>query len=134
MAGYTVVNLKEDVEDSAPKFGYSPDMEARFATGDLELQNSGISYQRLAANFRMPFGHSHEAQEELYVVLSGSMRAKLDDVIVELGQWDALRVPPDTARQFEGGPQGVEILAFGAPREGPSAANDAEIIPNLWTD
>jgi len=135
MAGYTVVNLKTDVEDLAPKFGYAPNMEARFANEPLGLGKTGLSYQRLAPNFRMPFGHRHEEQEEIYVVLSGSMRAKLDEDIVELKAHDAVRVAPGTIRQFEGGPEGVELLAFGAPRVlGESAAVDGEPKPGWWSD
>jgi uncharacterized cupin superfamily protein len=86
---YTKVNLKQDVQDSAPSFGFAPDMEARFASGDLNLEQSGVGYERLAPNFRVPFGHTHKGQEELYVVVSGSGRVKIDEEIVEFGQWDA---------------------------------------------
>jgi hypothetical protein len=101
------VNLKE-VEDFAPKFGFAPNLEARFATPALELEKSGISYQRLAPNFRVPFGHRHKQQEELYVLVGGSARIKLDDEIIDLKQWDAVRVPPEKMRGFEGGPDGAE--------------------------
>ena len=133
MDGPTIVNLKE-VEDQAPKFGLSPELESRFATVPLRLENSGISYQRLAPGFRQPFGHRHERQEELYVVVEGSARVKLDDEVAELKRWDAVRVPPQVARQFEAGPNGAEILAFGAPNTGPSPGTDAEPAPNWWTD
>jgi uncharacterized cupin superfamily protein len=132
MSGYTVVNLKE-VEDQAAKFGYAPNLEARFASAALELQNSGMSYQRLAPSFRVPFGHRHKVQEELYIVISGDARAKLDEEIVELRSWDALRVPAETMRCFEAGPNGAEVLAFGAPGTGPPAA-DVEMVPNWWAD
>jgi mannose-6-phosphate isomerase-like protein (cupin superfamily) len=92
-----------------------------------------MSYQRLAPDFRLPFGHRHKQQEELYVIVSGSARVKLDDEIVELRQWDALRVPAETTRSFEAGPEGVELLAFGAPRTGP-AAEDAQPLPGWWSD
>jgi mannose-6-phosphate isomerase-like protein (cupin superfamily) len=82
----------------------------------------------------MPFGHRHRRQEELYVLVGGSARIKLDDEIVELRRWDAVRVPPETTRQLEAGPDGAEILAFGAPSTGPSAGTDAEPVPNWWTD
>ena len=83
MSDYTHKNLKDDVADSAERFGLSPDMEAHFAARDLELENAGVSYQRLAPNFRHPFGHHHATQEELYVIVGGSGRLKLnDDVIV----------------------------------------------------
>ena len=83
MAGYTIVNLR-DVEDQAPKFGLSPNLQARFPGDSLGLEKSGISLQRLAPNFRVPFGHKQKEQEELYVVLAGSARVKLDDEVVEL--------------------------------------------------
>jgi uncharacterized cupin superfamily protein len=130
---YTKVNLKADVQDSAPKFGFAPDMEARFASGDLGLEQSGAGYERLAPNFRVPFGHAHEQQEELFVVVSGSGRVKLDDEIVEVGQWDAIRVGPGVMRCFEAGPDGVEVLAFGAPKMDNPAA-DADMRPGWWSD
>ena len=114
MSGYTVVNLKQ-VEDQAPKFGYAPDLESRFARRALELENSGLSYFKAAPGFRVPFGHRHTEQEEVYIVVAGSARIKLDDEIVELGTWDAIRVPAHLTRALEGGPDGAEILAFGAP-------------------
>jgi mannose-6-phosphate isomerase-like protein (cupin superfamily) len=133
MAAHTIVNLKE-VEDMAPKFGFAPDLEARFATSNLELEKSGISYQKLAPNFRMPFGHTHKEQEEVYVVLSGSGRVKLDDDVVDVRQWDVVRVPADTMRAFEAGQDGIEILAFGAPNTGPAPNRDAEMVPGWWSD
>jgi uncharacterized cupin superfamily protein len=133
MPGYTKVNLKEDVEDMAPKFGFAPNVEARFATGALELEKSGLSYQKVAPGFRMPFGHRHEQQEEVYVLIGGSARLKLDDEVLELQQWDAIRVPPDAMRAFEAGPDGAELLAFGAPNTG-SVSGDAEMEPGWWAD
>ena len=129
MAGYTVVNLKE-VEDQAPRFGLSPDLEARMARVPLELEHSGVSYQRLAPGFRVPFGHNHKRQEEIYVVLSGSLRVKLDDDVVELKPLEAVRVAKETMRGFEAGPEGVELLAIGAPNTGPG---DAETVPGWWS-
>jgi mannose-6-phosphate isomerase-like protein (cupin superfamily) len=133
VTGYTVVNLM-DVEDQAPKFGYAPNIQARFAGRDLGLENSGISPQRYAPNFRQPFGHSHKAQEELYVIVAGSGRLKLDDEILDVRQWDAVRIPPEVTRCVEAGPGGIEVLCFGAPRVGDSPAEDVEPAPNWWTD
>jgi mannose-6-phosphate isomerase-like protein (cupin superfamily) len=130
MTGYTIVNLKE-VEDAAPKFGYAPNMESRFARRALELQNSGLSYFRIAPGYRMPFGHHHTDQEEVYLVLAGSARTKLGDEIVELGQWDAIRVAPETARGMEAGPEGAEILAFGAPS---NENGDVQMVEGFWGD
>jgi mannose-6-phosphate isomerase-like protein (cupin superfamily) len=131
MGAYTHLNLKNDVEDQAPKFGMSPDMEARMARVPLELEEFGVSYQRLAPNYRPPFGHKHKNQEEVYVVVGGGGRAKLEDEIVELKPWDALRVPKDTMRGFEAGPEGMEVIAIGAPNTGPG---DADMANDWWTD
>lgn len=132
MAGYTLINIKH-VEDQAVKFGFAPNMEARFAAGDLDLEQSGLSYQRLAPGFRQPFGHRHKTQEEIYVFLRGSGRAKLDDEIIDVKTLDALRVPAETARCFEGGPEGLELVAFGAPSTSPAMA-DVEQLPGWWAD
>jgi mannose-6-phosphate isomerase-like protein (cupin superfamily) len=129
-AAHTVVNLK-DVENMAPKFGLSPGLESRFARVPLELENSGLSYYRVAPEFRVPFGHTHSEQEEIYVILSGSARLKLDDEVVELNEWDAVRIPRGVMRGFEGGPQGAEVLAFGAPS---NENRDVEMVQNWWSD
>jgi mannose-6-phosphate isomerase-like protein (cupin superfamily) len=133
VADYTHVNLKEDVEDSAQKHGLAPNIEAHFATQDLELEKSGVSYQRLAPGFRLPFGHRHEQQEEIYVIVSGGGRMKLEDEIVAVKAWDAIRVPPGTTRGVEAGPDGLELLAFGAPNTGEPGA-DADPQPGWWSD
>lgn len=130
MARYTKVNLK-DVEDQAERFGLAPNIEARMARVPLELENSGVSYQRLAANFRLPFGHHHKQQEEVYILVSGSARMKLDDEVVDLRQWDAVRVPRQTVRSSEAGPDGAEFIVIGAPNTGPG---DADIHDGWWGD
>ena len=129
MADYTKVNLKQDVEDMAVKFGFAPNMEARYARKPLGLENSGVSYFRLAPDFRQPFGHTHAEQEEIYVVISGSARLKAGDDIVELAQYDAIRLPGSTPRGMEAGPEGVEIIAVGAPN---TDNKDAELLQDFW--
>ena len=129
MSDYTIKNLKEDVDDAAQQFGLAPDLEARFGRGPLEATNSGVSYQRMAPNFRSAFGHNHKEQEEIYVLVSGSARMKLNDEIVALKPWDAVRIAPPTMRAFEAGPEGAELIAFGA---GP--ARDSELVQGWWTD
>jgi mannose-6-phosphate isomerase-like protein (cupin superfamily) len=131
VTGYTIVNLKE-IEDQAPKFGRSPELEARFARVPLGLENSGLSYFRLTPNFRIPFAHKHLQQEEVYVLVGGSAKIKLDNEVIELEPWDAIRVSAGTTRGFEEGPEGAEYIAFGAPN---TENRDAELAPpNWWTD
>jgi mannose-6-phosphate isomerase-like protein (cupin superfamily) len=131
MADYTHLNLKDDVEDLAPKHGLSPNLESRFARTALGLEKSGMTYFKIAPNFRLPFGHQHGEQEELYVILSGSARFKVEDEVLELKPLDVLRVPGSTPRAMEGGPEGAEILAFGAPN---TENKDAQMLKDFWTD
>jgi uncharacterized cupin superfamily protein len=129
MATYTKLNLRQDVKDMAPQFGYAPNVEARFARTNLGLENSGISYFRIAPGFRMPFGHKHGEQEEVYLVVSGSVRVKAGDEIVELAEFDVIRLPGSTPRGVEAGPDGAELVAFGAPN---TDNKDAEMLTDFW--
>jgi uncharacterized cupin superfamily protein len=126
MADYAIVNVKE-LDNAAEEFGLAPNVEARFGRKALGAEKGGFSYQRLAPNFRQPFGHHHAAQEEMYVIVSGGGRIKLDDEVVEVKQWDAIRVAPHMKRAFEGGPDGIEFLAFGAGETG-----DGELDKDFW--
>lgn len=133
MSDYTVKNLETDVDDAAQAFGLSPSLEAHFGRTALGSDALGVSLERLAPNFRVPFGHRHTEQEEVYVVLSGGGRIKLDDEIVELKPWDAVRIGKDTMRCVEAGPDGIELLAIGASRT-PEGARDAELTQGWWVD
>jgi mannose-6-phosphate isomerase-like protein (cupin superfamily) len=134
VAEYTIKNLKSDVEDQAPGFGLSPSLEARFARRTLELERSGVSYQKLAPDFRVPFGHTHAKQEEIYVILSGSGRAKLGDEVVDVKAWDAVRVASGVWRAFEAGPEGMEFVAFGARCGMAADDSDADMERGWWSD
>jgi uncharacterized cupin superfamily protein len=129
VAHYTLLNLKSDVEDSGERFGYAPHMEARFARKPLGLEQSGVSYFKLAPGYRVPFGHVHSEQEEVYVLLSGSARVKLDDEILELNPMDAVRIPTSVKRGLESGSEGAEVLAFGAPD---TDNKDIEMDQGFW--
>jgi mannose-6-phosphate isomerase-like protein (cupin superfamily) len=129
MSGYTKTNLRQ-VEDQAPNFGMPTEMEARFARTPIGGETLGLSLMRLAPNFRIPFGHKHETQEEVYVITRGSAKIKVEDEIVEAGEWDAIRFDKDTMRDVEAGPDGVEYLAFGAGED----ASEAEMAQDWWTD
>jgi mannose-6-phosphate isomerase-like protein (cupin superfamily) len=131
MADYTKLNLRKQVDDQAPKFDMSPEMEYRPARVDLDLQNSGVSFFKLEPGFRVPFGHTHKEQEEVYIMLDGSARLKLDDEILELEPWDAVRISKETMRNLEGGPEGATVLLFGAPNAG---SGDAQMEQGWWTD
>jgi mannose-6-phosphate isomerase-like protein (cupin superfamily) len=128
MGSYTVKKLT-DVEDSAVKGGFSEVQEARFATKDLDSEQTGVSHHRVKPDKRQAFAHKHDEAEEVYVVLAGSGRMKLDDDIIDVSVLDAIRVSPGVTRMFEAGPDGLEVLAVGARHEG-----DGEVLPGWWSD
>ncbi len=128
MTDFTKKNLM-DVDDAAAERG--PDIEARFGRKHLDSEHLGLSYFRYGAGYRGPIGHRHREQEEAYVVVSGSGRAKLNDEVVDLKQWDVLRVGPATVRAFEGGPEGMEVIAVGSDRP---EGGDGEMVPDFWSD
>ena len=128
MAPFTKKNLRE-VEDSAVKGGFSENQEARFAGGDLDAEETGVALEVVKPGKRHAFGHRHENAEEIYVVLSGEGRMRLDDEIIEVGPLDAIRVSPPVTRAFEAGSDALQILAFG-----PRHDDDGEVVPDFWTD
>jgi mannose-6-phosphate isomerase-like protein (cupin superfamily) len=122
---YTIKNLRQ-VDDMAASQGFGDVQEARFAHGDLDAEQIGISLQRVKPGKRHAFAHRHKEAEEVYVVISGSGRVKLDDEVKEIGELDAIRVAPSVTRAFEAGDDGLELVAFS-----PRAQGDAEIVEDF---
>lgn len=118
-----------DVKDSAPDFGLGELGEARFAKDELDAERTGLSHLKLKPGKRMPFGHKHEEAEEIYIVIAGSGRIKLDDEIIEVAELDVIRISPEVARGVEGGPEGIEVIAVGARHDG-----DGELLHDWWQD
>jgi mannose-6-phosphate isomerase-like protein (cupin superfamily) len=126
---YTIKNLRE-VTDSAPKFGFAEKQEAHFAHEELDAETIGFSYLVIKPGKRMAFAHRHENAEEVYVVVGGSGRVKLDDDAKDVGRLDAIRVAPSVLRTFEAGDEGLELVVFGPKHEG-----DGELVfEDVWGD
>jgi mannose-6-phosphate isomerase-like protein (cupin superfamily) len=128
MPDFTIRNLME-IDDAAAGRGVG--IEARMARSVLGSEHLGLSHFRYAPGVRAPYGHKHGVQEEVYVVVSGSGRFKLDDEILDVGPWDAIRVAPSVIRAFEAGPDGLDVIVAGSDRP---EAGDGEIIPGWWDD
>jgi mannose-6-phosphate isomerase-like protein (cupin superfamily) len=128
MSDYTLLNLRE-VDDQAPRFGFSESQESRFPWRDLDARSTGFAFHRVKPGKRQAFAHRHDEAEEIYVILSGSGRVKLEDEVRELKPLDAIRVAPPVKRAFEAGPDGLEVLAFGPRHEG-----DGELIHEGFWD
>ncbi len=129
MSDYTIKNFLTDVEDAASSRGVEG-IEARFGRDAIESEHLGVSMFRIAPNQRIPWGQRHGEQEEAYVVVSGSGRARLESEMRDLRQWDVLRVAPHVVRAFEGGPEGMEVLAIGNDRP---EGGDGEMVQDFWT-
>ena len=123
---HTRINL-DDVEDAAPANGLGDHWEARVARTALDAEQTGVTHFRLRAGKRSPFCHRHTNAEEIYVILSGDGRIKLDGRVFEVRVRDAIRVAPEVARAFEAGSDGLEFLAFGQHHEG-----DGEPVDDPW--
>ena len=121
MSRFATVNLLE-VENSMGD--RAPGFELRFGRKHLDSRDLGISYARYVPNLRSPMAHSHGEQEEAYVVVGGSGRVLLDGEVLELRQWDVVRVAPEVVRAFESGPDGLELIAVGGPK--PAAGDGRE--------
>jgi mannose-6-phosphate isomerase-like protein (cupin superfamily) len=131
MAGYTMHNLKE-IENQGVNFGLDEnDIQLRMAKDPLECTDCGLTYLRLGPGWRTPFGHNHKTQEEIYVLVNGSARMKIDDEVVEMKPFTAVRVSPETMRSYEGGSDGAELIVIGTPRTG---GGDADIVADWWKD
>jgi mannose-6-phosphate isomerase-like protein (cupin superfamily) len=131
---YTRTNIKRDLEDIGSVFDGPPDLEFHAATKPLELEQSALTHQRVPPGYRFPYGHSHHTQEEVYVVVRGSGRMKVDDEVFDLEEWDAVRVPPGMWRGFEAGSEGLELLVVGAPNLGDDPRGDVDGLRDWWAD
>lgn len=127
-SGYSHLNLA-DVEDAAPANGFGDRWQARVARQALDAEQTGVTHFRLLPGKRSPFVHRHARAEEVYVVLAGSGRIKLDDELADVRPLDAIRVAPEVARAFEAGPDGLEFIAFGPHHEA-----DGEPVDNGWSE
>jgi quercetin dioxygenase-like cupin family protein len=128
MSNYAKVNLLE-LEDSVGD--RVPEIEGRFGRTPLGSRDIGVSHFSYSPGFRSPMGHRHREQEEVYVVVAGSGRVLVDGAVVELRQWDTVRVAPEVVRAFEAGPDGMDVIAVGGPRP---EGGDGETSSADWPD
>jgi quercetin dioxygenase-like cupin family protein len=129
MSNYTKINLT-DVEDLAPRFGMDSVGEARPARAALGCETIGLAYYKVKPGQRVGFGHRHDEVEEVYLVLDGSGRFRIDDEIIDVSPRDVVRVPPDAMREWEAGDGGLEMVAFG----GHSEAEQVHMERGWWID
>ncbi len=129
MTDYTKLNL-DDVKDLAPDFGMETLGQARFARQALGAERIGLAHYRVNPGQRAGFGHRHQQSEEIYVMLSGSGRFRVQDDVFDVGPRDVVYCGPGAMRAWEAGPDGLEMLAFGAHAEG----EELHMEQGWWTD
>ena len=119
---YAIKNF-DDIETSG-----TDEIDGRFSRKFLDSIELGVSRWRYEPGTRTP-GHRHDVQEEIYTVIKGSGRVKLDDEIIEVKQWDVIRVAPKVVRGFEAGLDGLEIIAAGGSKP---EGGDGELVEDHW--
>jgi mannose-6-phosphate isomerase-like protein (cupin superfamily) len=129
MPAYTITNLM-DIEDAAS--GRAPGVQARFARSHIDSEHIGLTRITYEPDTRSPMGHSHREQEEVYLILAGSGRIKLDDDVIDLRPWDVVRVAPTTVRGFHSGPEGLDLIAIGSAR--PEGGDGVPAPEDWWAD
>ena len=125
---HTRINLA-DVDDAAPANGFGRAGRRGWHARISTRRQTGLTYFRLRPGKRSPFVHRHRDAEEVYVILSGSGRVRLDNESFDVRALDAIRIAPKTARAFEAGPEGLEFIAFGPHHEA-----DGELVDDGWAE
>ena len=127
---YTILNLGHVPDPSGDAPG-----EIRFCTGSLDTEQMAFTYRRIPpgtggiAGKRI--GHSHKTQEEVYFVIAGTLRFKLDGEEFDVGPKTAVRIGPGTTRAvWNAGEGDVEMLMCSVKVEDLRA--EVEMDPDFW--
>ena len=127
MPDWTKSNF-EDLKDRSPA---AVPMRWLFSRNEVRSRQVGVSRFSYEPGARMPFGHRHAEQEEVYVVVAGSGRILLGDEVHDLRQWDVVRLSPAVVRSLEAGGDGLELIAIGSDRPEEGDGVQAEVA---WPD
>ena len=112
MAGFTAKSIDE-LRTTSNGF-------TRLAGADLGVESFGMQVFDFPPDFQDYPEHDHgdEGQEEVYIVLRGSMNVEVGGERVSLSVGDMVRVAPATRRKLLPGPDGVRVLALGSVIDG----------------
>ena len=117
-----------DIEDQAPSSGVDS-LEARPLRSELGAEPIGLTDYRVKPGRRVGFGHSHDEVEEVYLVLSGSGRFKLDDDIIDVGRGRGRLLPAASGPRVGGRRGRPRDRRLRRPRGG-----RRQHVPGWWTD
>lgn len=128
MANWTVKPLDEmpDVLGDYPG-------EMRMTTGAVGAEQVALTFRRMPPQTggKGSYGHAHKTQEELYLVLSGTLQFKLDDEVLDVPARTAVRVAPEVVRSvWNDGPDDVELVI--ASIRIADARDDVVLTEDFW--
>lgn len=73
----------------------------QFVKEATEATSCEISFGTLKTGEAVPFFHSHKANEENYIILSGSGKFQVNDEVFEIGEGSVIRVSPGCDRNLK---------------------------------
>ena len=109
--------------------------EMRMTTYEIGAEQVALTYRRMPAGTggKGSYGHAHKTQEEVYLVLSGTLQFKLDDEIIDVPAQTAVRIAPDVVRSvWNEGPGDVELVMASVKVDDPRA--DGIIVQDFWPE
>lgn len=128
MSGYTIKSLL-DVPDV---LGDYPG-EMRMATYEVDADQAALTWRRMPAmtGGKGSYGHRHKTQEEIYLVISGTLQFKLDEDVIDVPSGTVVRVAPDVVRSvWNEGPEDVELVIVSPKVDDPRG--DVESVADFW--
>lgn len=121
------------MEPGTARTQLDPDAEERFVAlrRQLGVTSFGMNQMLLRPGERGRI-HRHLRQEEVYLVLEGTLTLFVEDEETELGAGELIRVAPDVRRQLVNrGPGVLSLLALGG--DGEHTGRDGEAFGS-WQD
>ncbi len=131
MAGYTVTTLDEIPDVS----GDYPGEMRMSAAGDLGNEQVAFMWRRMPPETggKGSYGHRHKTDEEIYLVLDGTVQFKLEDELLDLGPGSVVRCAPEVVRSvWNEGPDDVVMLIVGRRSDDPR--DDVETVDGFWPE
>jgi mannose-6-phosphate isomerase-like protein (cupin superfamily) len=129
MSDYTIRSV-DDVPDA---FDGKWPGSMHLLTAPLEAEQVAVTYRRMppGAGGKGGYGHRHRTQEEVFVVLSGTLQFKLDDEVIDVAAPAAVRIAPHVARSvWNDGPADADLLICSTRMA--DAQDEVEIVPDFW--
>lgn len=121
MSDYTAIHLT----DAPDVLGDYPG-EMRFLTAALGAEQTALTWRRMPPDTggRGSYGHRHKTQEELYLVVEGTLTFKVGDDVFEAPAGTAVRVAPSTLRSVHNDSDADVLLVIASVK---ASADDGEV-------